>query len=331
MINHRYFKPNNSLSQKESDPWLQFLTDIIKVKKPQSITESEILLINEWVRTHVKSNFQSNELSDIKIVILHYQKLNTQLPLNTICDPVLNVTTLHAAAKLGFDVFIKKTRSHKTDWNVKNKNGNTPLHLAAAESEEGTIKYLLQEGADPNLANAFHKLPIYFTLNSGKTHSEVGKKSIAVLLKATTGSALELQDSSVQPPLLHQIVNIDDDSSLNFLVQALDCAPKLRFSKDESGRNILHWAILSRKYHIINYFQKDIELAKELTSDGSNIMHLAYQLEDPEMKIYITHFCEQLFEPSENSRIQHAKNLELKTPADIGEHPFLSNSMYPPG
>lgn len=47
-----------------------------------------------------------------------------------------------------------------TDVNVKNKDGNTPLHLAAVRLNKHIFKHLLEHGADVNLRNKYDETPL---------------------------------------------------------------------------------------------------------------------------------------------------------------------------
>jgi len=53
--------------------------------------------------------------------------------------------------------------------NAQNPSGMTPLHLAAWEGHAGVADFLLQHGADPNLAEANGDTPLHFAASSGYT------------------------------------------------------------------------------------------------------------------------------------------------------------------
>jgi ankyrin repeat protein len=51
--------------------------------------------------------------------------------------------------------------------NAQNPSGMTPLHLAAWEGRAAVTEFLLQHGADPNVAEANGDTPLHFAASSG--------------------------------------------------------------------------------------------------------------------------------------------------------------------
>ena len=67
---------------------------------------------------------------------------------------------IHKAAKAGdtkkVDAFLKTG----VQVNVKDKNGNTPLHLAAQNEHLQVVKLLIKNGADVNIKNKKNQTPL---------------------------------------------------------------------------------------------------------------------------------------------------------------------------
>jgi len=53
--------------------------------------------------------------------------------------------------------------------NAQNPSGMTPLHLAAWEGHAAVTEFLLQHGADPNVAEANGNTPLHFAASYGYT------------------------------------------------------------------------------------------------------------------------------------------------------------------
>jgi len=51
--------------------------------------------------------------------------------------------------------------------NAQNQSGLTPLHLAAIKGQVAIAEFLLQKGADPNLAEANGDTPLHFAASYG--------------------------------------------------------------------------------------------------------------------------------------------------------------------
>lgn len=51
--------------------------------------------------------------------------------------------------------------------------GNTPLHWAAGKNQAGSVKFLLNKGANPNLRNSSMMAPLHIAVQS--LHNEVVK------------------------------------------------------------------------------------------------------------------------------------------------------------
>lgn len=251
--------------------WSSFLKHL-KIKDHKKLSSKEINTINEWLRDHVKSDFNSDNPSEIETIYSLYATLKAKLPLTSIFNKALNSSLLHEAAKAGFDVFIKKNASKNIDWDVTNANKNTPLHLAAAGGHYLVLDFLLEQKANPNLANFKGQLPIYCALTFLKTHEKEAKKTLTDLLNKTDPYALERQDQCAILPLLHQIVNIDNlDRSQYYFQAVLKHAPNLKGKEDVAGRNIIHWAMISKRPDILRILQDEPELAKELTNQNMTI------------------------------------------------------------
>jgi len=80
-------------------------------------------------------------------------------------------TPLHFAASKGCAEVAKLLLRHGADPNAQDKNGETPLHVAASEGHVDVVRLLLEHGADPSIRNKDGKSPLDLAKESG--HREV--------------------------------------------------------------------------------------------------------------------------------------------------------------
>jgi hypothetical protein len=72
---------------------------------------------------------------------------------------------LHYAASRNSTTVIKKLLDRKLDVNKQNNLGETPLHFAALSNQKEVVEFLLEQGANPTIANTDTKIPRELTTN----------------------------------------------------------------------------------------------------------------------------------------------------------------------
>ncbi|KAL0956331.1 hypothetical protein HGRIS_002483 [Hohenbuehelia grisea] len=93
-------------------------------------------------------------------------------------------TLLHLAAFLGFNSLVSCLIRHRADLDARDRNGCTPLHLAAMTSHLECAKLLYEAGADAQIVNARGKTP------KETASAEVLDDFVAVMRESTRESAL---------------------------------------------------------------------------------------------------------------------------------------------
>jgi hypothetical protein len=80
-------------------------------------------------------------------------------------------TPLHFAASKDCAEVARLLLEHGADPNAQDKNGETPLHIAASEGHVDVVRLLLERGADPSIRNRDGKTPLDIARERG--HREV--------------------------------------------------------------------------------------------------------------------------------------------------------------
>jgi len=68
--------------------------------------------------------------------------------------------TIHAACSRGFKGELKRLIAQGVDLNIKNRLGNTPLHIAIRDKNEEIVRMLVENGADIFAVNADNESPL---------------------------------------------------------------------------------------------------------------------------------------------------------------------------
>jgi hypothetical protein len=76
-------------------------------------------------------------------------------------------TPLHFAASRGCAEVARLLLKHGADPNAQDKSGETPLHVAAYEGCVDVVRLLLEHGADPNIQNENGWTPLHWAASEG--------------------------------------------------------------------------------------------------------------------------------------------------------------------
>ncbi len=144
--------------------------------------------------------------------------------------------------------------------NIRDSNGNTPLHYAVANSDFFTICSLLKAGADPTIWNNEGLNPIQYIFKTGTNLNEIVRFFIQIssvtslqLFKAVRKS----QRSSAEILLKYASTPfVENNTSNNNSI-----APKSPiYSRDPSGNNLLHIAALGDSPRLVKILINNYKL-----------------------------------------------------------------------
>ena len=196
---------------------------------------------------HKITNDSGYNVISVAISDIRYDQQRGFMILDTLmkCDPDM-ATPLHHAAKMGLCSVFK---SYEMYANVKDRNGETPMHYAASSSVEqwevypehrgdGTkysigyfvLKSLIKMGSNPNAQNAKNQTPLHILIANSNISEILPQHQIQMIsLLARLSKDLNVQDSQGWTPLhyavshykrdmFEEVLNlIDPGSSVNLL------------------------------------------------------------------------------------------------------------------
>ena len=147
-------------------------------------------------------------------------------------------TALHLANN--FQV-VKLLVDAEADVNAKNKNGDTPLHIAAKHGDAEVCRYLIANGANVNATNVEKQYPIHFA--AYYCNVDVFK------LLTENGSPIDASDDNLFTPL-----HLASSQGCVELVKLLASDKKVDVKSYErkNHNNALHMAVLFGHYNVVD-------------------------------------------------------------------------------
>ncbi|THW72719.1 hypothetical protein D6D18_10331, partial [Aureobasidium pullulans] len=100
-------------------------------------------------------------------------RLELQTPFLTaedvaIVDPKKSMTLLHYAVQLGSEAAARRCLELGANICIRDRDGGTPLHLAAGGGHLGVVKLLLQAGSDKNALDSWNRTPLERAQGQGR-------------------------------------------------------------------------------------------------------------------------------------------------------------------
>ncbi|XP_065343624.1 uncharacterized protein LOC135941815 [Cloeon dipterum] len=207
-------------------------------------------------------------------------------------------TALHFASRYNTKL-LQKLLYYGANMNVKDKDGWTPLHLTTSYNPK-SVNMLLDHGADVDskLQNGWTALHLAIDLNRPASVLELLVKGADVNLKNVAGcTALQLAKAQNNRALEDMLLDQSICNGLNSTTATIDALQLAIASnnfkvaedlinnygdltvQDKNGKNILQHAL--KNFEMVKYLhEKNGELVKQVTNDGSTNLHLAIDNDD---------------------------------------------------
>jgi hypothetical protein len=156
--------------------------------------------------------------------------------------------TIHDAIRYEDDPLAEELISQGLDLNLRDENGDTPLHLAVKKNNLKIVQSLLEEGADPNLKDALGFTPLH--LSTQQDFDQISK------LLLQSGADVHSESNGGNTPTYFAI----QEGNLDFVKMV--CI-------DEAGVNTSN-SIQQTPLHVASEFGK-LEIVKYLVDTGAEI------------------------------------------------------------
>lgn len=185
-----------------------------------------------------------------------------------------DMNAIQRAAYKGYDVFLTSLNLPTAHaFNLGNKYGMTPLHLAALKGHLNTIKLLLSKGAKPINANKSGQFPVYSALVMAISDTpELKKKKCEIFhLLVEKNDFLSAVDSSGETIMHLMALNGFD----NLIKEVLRQRSKLAFDCNNFSRYPIHIAILNKQAAAVKELLQVEGMSEVADENNRNPLHYA--------------------------------------------------------
>ncbi|XP_033110681.1 serine/threonine-protein phosphatase 6 regulatory ankyrin repeat subunit B-like [Anneissia japonica] len=170
------------------------------------------------------------------------------------------MTPLHIAAQTGNILFVFLLLRYGADPNVitmpPTRNRVTPLRLAVVSEEKGIVELLLKHGADPNLADSQLNTPLHRAAAQGNLE-------IAKLLLIHGADINSCNHRQCQP--IHRACSMCDDTDMLRLLLKYGANPNVQ---TESGETPMQYVLLKLQ----SLFNSDLDFIDSICSEKLKIL-----------------------------------------------------------
>ena len=178
--------------------------------------------------------FYKESVPTIEALIAHGADLNARRPKD-------GRTPIHTAVDTKHSLDLKVMLPYVKDWNVKDSEGNTPLHIILSKSlyPDKALGDLLEAGADLKVRNRKGEVPLHVAREAcdGSSRNR-GNKVLPLLLKA--GADLEAKDLQGRTVLLRTLIGGGGTINLVSVTETLLGYGSKIGTRDNAGNGVLH-------------------------------------------------------------------------------------------
>ncbi|XP_075745815.1 E3 ubiquitin-protein ligase MIB2 isoform X2 [Rhipicephalus microplus] len=178
----------------------------------------------------------------------------------------LQESPLHTVCYHGNEDMAKTLIDAGNDVNVKDIDGNTPLHYCAVGNEPGAMRLLVTARADLNAVNHRNRTPLHVAASKG--HADC----VRTLLSYSRRINVNIQDAAGDTAL-HDAITFDNTVIAGLLIdfRAMDLS-----LQNKRGFNSLHHACFKGNHEIAErILSKRLNLLNVAKNDGFMALHLA--------------------------------------------------------
>jgi ankyrin repeat protein len=171
-------------------------------------------------------------------------------------------TLLHYAAKYNADTSVLKFLLEQgIKVNVNDKDGEVPLHYAAANNSLTVIKFLLENGAKVYVLDKYQRSVIFRSAENPDIE--------VVKFFEKRGVKIDAVNTEGEMPLHHAARRNPNVEVLKFLIKMTDIAPKESYETYKLGRSLIKCAVLNPNPEIMKFLCE--EMFDEGLDSGGNI------------------------------------------------------------
>jgi len=247
-------------------------------------SEAALRTLTHWYKKHV-----SHDLVEQDVLTAAREYLEVFLPnlpdnKSESVAAFNNMNALQFAATKGYERFFADLAQNERGMcNIAiERNGMTPLHLAACYGNLHTLKALLAIGANPNTKNQAEESPLFSALFTPLFADDTKRKKKVAIFNALKIAAPNsvLQPNNCGETLAHRVAMHGYASILSDLIKNYRT---LIFCPDNFLKYPIHYAVINEHPEIVTQLLAEEGVPLLANTDGMVALHYAAHSNDPQV------------------------------------------------